>query len=255
MIGKHWLTILAATLIAGAAHAAVINFESTPPLGGGMPTDDLPLPTLSPYIFPGLLVSFGFDLDSNGTVESNAVFEHAAPDPGEPIGAGFQGYLGAFDVPDPAYASQLGSWFLRGPVSGAPFGRFVIQYSTGLLITAASGEIWDIDGSPTNTESYRVEAFNSSNALLAFQNSPTGASTGPLPSLDAKPWMFSFSGLSGSIDHIVITFTGTKTSGIGLAFNNFNPVAIPEPASATLLTAGAFALLRFRSRPRPAFWT
>jgi hypothetical protein len=60
--------------------------------------------------------------------------------------------------------------------------------------------------------------------------------------LDGQPWVFSFSGLSAGIAKITIDFTGSKTAGIGLAFNNFNPTgAVPEPAVWTLLMSAAAA--------------
>ena len=134
---------------------------------------------------------------------------------------------------------------------GQQFGRFVIQYTSTFPVTAASGEIWDIDGNPQNstTEEYTLQAFDASSALLATIVSPLGVIDTPTAPLDGQPWVFAFSGLSAGIDHIVITFTGTKPAGIGLAFNNFNPTAVPEPASAALL-AGGLALVVVRLRRR-----
>ncbi len=49
--------------------------------------------------------------------------------------------------------------------------------------------------------------------------------------LDGKPWTFSFVGVPG-IARITIDFIGTKTNGIGLAFNTFNATGEqPVPAS------------------------
>lgn len=242
---------LALAAAAATAPAAVIDFENTPPaLGGGIPTNDGLLPTTAPYVFPGLLVSFGFDLDSNGSVESDAVFEHTGVDFAEPPFGGFEGFGLAPDTPDPSVAAQLGSWFLRSPFPGQLFGRFVIQYTSSFPVTAASGEIWDIDGNGAGaTERYHVEAFDFSNSLLAFQDSPIGTLPSSTAPLNAKPWTFAFSGLPAGIDHIVISFTGTKTAGIGLAFNNFDPIAVPEPASAVLVGLAAARLLRRRLRP------
>ncbi|MEM9398200.1 MAG: hypothetical protein AAF991_12015, partial [Pseudomonadota bacterium] len=65
--------------------------------------------------------------------------------------------------------------------------------------------------------------------------------------LDGKPWLFGFDGLS-DIERIEISFTGSKTSGIGLAFNNFSPIqnvetaAVPIPATAALLALGLFGV-------------
>jgi hypothetical protein len=234
-------TILLCSLARPSA-AAVIDFETTP--FGIPPVDDAPLSSLTPYNSPGLQVSFGFDTNSDGTIDADAVFEQTGTYPGD--APGFVGSSG-IDTPDPGFGPQLGNWFLRSPIPGSQFGKFVIQYSSLFPVTAASGEIWDIDGQPAipATEEYTVEAFDSSNSLLATVISPLGVLDTASAPLDGEPWVFAFSGLSAGIDHIVITFTGTKTSGIGLAFNNFNPVAAPEPSTAAL---GLFAVLILASR-------
>lgn len=234
--------------VGGETAGAVIDFETTPL--GVSPVDDASLPFAPAYNVAGVQLTFGFDLDSNGTVESNAVFEHAGLNPGEPPNAGFSGSSGT-DTADPGFAAQLGNWFLRGPVSGANFGKFVIQYSSSTPVMAASGEIWDIDGNQQTgvTEEYTVEAFDSGSILLATIVSPLGMLDTPTAPLDGRPWVFAFSGLTAGIDHIVITFTGTKPMGIGLAFNNFNPIAAPEPASAALTCWGVLAA-RLRRRTR-----
>jgi hypothetical protein len=229
------------------APAALIDFETTP--AGLTPTDDLLLSPSNPYLQPGVSISFGFDLDSNGTVESDAVFEHAGLDPLEPPNGGFSGSSGT-DTADPGFTAQLGNWFLRSPVPGGDFGNFVIQYSSSFPVTAASGEIWDIDGTPQGlTEQYTVHAYDIANNLLATIISPTGTLDSSIAPLDGQPWVFAFSGLSAGIDRIVIDFTGTKLGGIGLAFNNFNPTAVPEPGAltlATLIIVGGVALARRR---------
>mgnify|MGYP001794952326 CR=1 FL=1 len=42
--------------------------------------------------------------------------------------------------------AQLGNWFLRSPIGGSNFGTLVITYAGPTVVTAASGEIWYIDG-------------------------------------------------------------------------------------------------------------
>lgn len=244
-------------LAATGTHAALIDFETTP--GGGAPSDDLSLPLGSPYTFasiPGLQVRFGIDANSDGVVETNSVFEHAGLDPFEPPNGGFSGSAGT-DTADAGFAAQLGNFFLRGPTGGADFGIFVITYSGTTIVTAASGEIWDIDGTALSpggtgfTEEYTVLAYDSANNLLATQISPLGTVTSAIAPLDGQPWVFSFSGLSAGISKITIDFTGTKPNGIGLAFNNFNPTAgVPEPAS-LLLAAMATAFIALRRRRPP----
>jgi hypothetical protein len=250
---RIWLLLLAAVFFtATTMSAAVINFENDP--FGATPVDDAFLSRFTPYNYPGLQVSFGFDLDSDLVLDSDGRFEKTLSSALDPIG-GFQGSSG-MDVPDAGFFGQLGGWFLKSPNPGQQFGRFVIQYTSTFPVTAASGEIWDIDGNTSNstTEEYTVQAFDSSSALLATIVSPLGVLDTPSAPLDGKPWTFNFTGLTAGIDHIVITFTGTKPAGIGLAFNNFHPLGIPEPTSALpLLVVMGFAMsYRRRRRSREA---
>jgi hypothetical protein len=240
--------------VTGATAASIIDFETTP--AGVMPVDDAPLSSLTPYVYPGLLISFGLDGNSDGIVDTDAVFEHAGLDPGEPPNGGFSGSSGP-DTADPGFTAQLGNWFLRSPVGGSNFGTLVITYSGTTIVTAASGEIWDIDGTaqfpggPGDTEEYTVRAYDLLNNLLATQVSPLGTLTSAIAPLDGEPWVFSFSGLSAGISKITVDFTGTKTAGIGLAFNNFNPTGatVPEPATwILLLVVAAVRLMSNRQR-------
>ena len=116
-------------------------------------------------------------------------------------------------------------------------------------MTAASGEIWDIDGNTQGTEEYTVRAYDSALNLLATDISPLGTLPTATSPYDGQPWKFTFSGLTAGIDRIVIDFTGTKPAGIGLAFNNFYPFSVPEPTSAVLLglLGGMASLIRRRS--------
>lgn len=236
--------------------AALIDFETTP--AGVTPTDDLPLLSTSAYVFPGLSVSFGIDANSDGTVDADAVFEHAGLDPSEPPNGGFSGSAGT-DTADPGFTAQLGNWFLRSPIPGGDFGQLIIMYTSSSPVTAASGEIWDIDGTaqfaggPGDTEEYTVRAYDSANNLLATQVSPLGTLTSVLAPLDGQPWVFSFSGLSAGIARITVDFTGSKPAGIGLAFNNFDPTnaVVPEPTGAIYVIVCAMAsMLRHHRRRR-----
>jgi hypothetical protein len=65
--------------------------------------------------------------------------------------------------------------------------------------------------------------------------------------LNAKPWTFAFTALPPGMDKIDITFAGSKTQGLGLAFNHFQPTTVPEPASISAIIAAA-AILRRRWR-------
>lgn len=158
------------------------------------------------------------------------------------------------------FESQLGNWFLRY-ADGRTRHTLVIDYtSVTTAVTGASGEIWDIDKrEPGSTiqgaEQWLVEAFDGSSNSLATDTSPLGLEVGDVDSLDARPWRFEFAGLTGGdgngIRQIRISYVGDASLGdtVGLAFNNFSPtVAIPEPASALLLSLGTVLLSSRRRR-------
>jgi hypothetical protein len=205
------------------------------------PTDNAPLS--APYAIDG--VTLDFDLLVNGLSE-DPVFELAGhPDDG------FAFVNGSLmtplrDTAAPGFEAQLGSWFIRPMALGTSLTLIINYTSTTGPVTAASGEIWEIDAvDDTATERYEVRAYDGSNALLASLLSPEGIS--PTAPLDALPWTFQFTGLT-DLRRVEIEFVGTRTSGIGLAFNNFSPVtAVPEPGSVTLLT-GVLLLLAVHRR-------
>jgi hypothetical protein len=105
------VSLLSVALLATTpASGAVIDFETTP--SGSPSSNDLVLPSTSAYTFPGLQVFFGFDSNSDGTVDSNAVFEHVGVDVNEPPDGGFSGSTPPMiDTPDPSDAPFLGQYF------------------------------------------------------------------------------------------------------------------------------------------------
>lgn len=233
------LAVLFLLLTVSFAGAGLITFETDP--DGNTPVDDSQL--TSSYSVNGLGVSFGFY--SSGGIQSNAVFEQI----GDDSHTGFwndTGYDGGvkFDKADPGYEAKLGNFFLRQPTGYSDFGIFRIKYSD-TVATAASGEIWDIDGGTGRTEQYTVVAYDAAEHAMQTLTSPLGDSY----ALDGRPWVFHFTGLANGIDHIDIDFTGSKTGGIGLAFNNFSPTsAVPIPGAMWLLGSGLLGLLGIRRK-------
>jgi hypothetical protein len=248
------LIALAISLAASmSADAQLIDFESTP--AGPPPTDELLLAPTSPYVFGPLQIRFGIDSNNDNILE-DTVFEEAGTFAGEGTNVGFSGSHG-FDTADPGFGGVLKQFFLRSANPGSDFGKFIITY-TGATVTAASGEIWDIDGTaqveggPGFTEQYTVTAYDSANNLLATDVSPTGTLTSAIAPYDGQPWKFVFSGLTAGIARIEIDFTGTKPGGagggIGLAFDNFYPTSVPEPAGITLVLVALCGLTIRRCR-------
>ncbi|MFD2164830.1 PEP-CTERM sorting domain-containing protein [Thalassotalea euphylliae] len=223
-----------------SANAGLIDFELTH--NGLVPTDNAEIALNDTFNVDGVAVRFGFDSDYDGVLDTTAVFEEVGNnDTGGDTGYKTKG--GPADFAMPGFESQMGRFFLRQSNPYQAFGIFTILYDANNPVTAASGEIWDIDGGK-KTEQFQVKAFNGS-ALLASVMSPLGNDK----TLDGKPWTFGFSGLS-NITKIEITFTGTKTQGIGLAFNNFSPVmdisqtaSIPEPSVLALMLLSVGGLL------------
>jgi len=245
------LCVVYALLITANISAGLIDFEKT--ALGGQPTDNGTIEFSDAFMADGVTVRFGFDTDSDGTLDAKAVFEEAGNvDIGDDTG--FWGIDSARDVAAPGYTDLLGDFFLRQSDPYEPFGIFTILYETDRRVTAASGEIWDIDGNVNKgkTEQFLVQAFNGS-TLLDSRQSPLGVDK----TLNGLPWTFGFDGLS-DITKINITFIGSKTSGIGLAFNNFSPVEdisepinVPEPSTLALLVLGAMGVASRRLRKLP----
>lgn len=275
---RYGLTLLGASIVcAGSAglQATIVDFETLP--GGGVPTDNQLL--TSTYTIDGVTLEFevdqgsGFeapvfeqrgqqDTGESGAFDSNDPganpfgFHNATLNPGAcATGATCPG----IDTPAAGFESQLGEWFLRSPTAGATPTLRISYSGVSTAVTAASGEIWDIDGNANNSndEQWQVTAFDSVNNPLGSVTSPLGISSGA--PLDGLPWVFKFSGLhdsTGGISYIDVEYIGggVGVKFVGLAFNNFSPTsAVPEPSSVALTGVGtlfALALAALRRRRR-----
>ena len=246
----------AALLSFGSPSFAVINFEST-----GL-TDNDSIPLTQDFVDGAVTVRFGLDPNglTGGIVRTETVFLEAVGESDTLNGFKnneddeFDVELSTF-IPNSGSGGGLGSFFARAdPVpntSGGSLGGdglFVIEYTVGAPVSA-SGQLWDIDGSGlSRAEQFSVVAYDSSQAVIATETSPLGSATGP-GSLDGLPWLFQFDNLTSPIKFITIDFTGSKTSNIGIAFDNFNASVVPEPSSyAILFGVGALALVTLRRR-------
>lgn len=218
----HGLSAAIVVAITGFANAQVIDFETLP--DGSTPTDNQQLPLATPYTIPfdgGTLdVTLGFDVDGDGVVETPAVFEAVGDDP-------ITGFTGnGPDGPAPAFADQLGQWFLRSESAlndSSPVGVLVAEYSQP--VPGCAGEIWDIDG----PEQWEVRGYR------AGETDPVVTIISPFGGLNSQPWVFSLADPGVGVSRLEIEHIGTRPNNqLGLAFNNFSASeSIPGP---TLLT-------------------
>jgi hypothetical protein len=239
----HLVVLTFAILPCGTVYGDLLTFETTPT--GATPIDDEPLTTS--YAIPGGTVRFFFDANANNLydsgIDTDPVFEQKGPDGTN----GFEGPPGQ-DRARIGFESRLGEFYLRHPnVDLTLVQPFIVDYDTSVVIKELSGEIWDIDGNDNlGTEQWRIDVLTASGGVLGSRDSPVGMFGGP-NSLNGMPWIFQFTDLPIGVDKLRITFIGTKTERLGLAFNNFSPdVALPEPGSAVLVTIGG--LLAFSRR-------
>jgi len=234
-------------MLAGAASASVIDFESLP--GGNTPVDDMAIGN-SYNVAEFNFVTFSI-LDSSGL--SDAVFEARGSDDDD--GFVSQG-AGANDVEAPGFAGQgLGGFFLRDnrdfSDTGTPL-SLIITYNeaaSGIAPISASGDIWDIDGvdngGPANgTEQWAVYVTDILGNTTLQGTSPIG--TDPANPLDGLPWTWNAFDEDG-IASIELRFIGTKEQGLGVAFDNFSSgPLVPTPGALALFGIGGIAATRRR---------
>lgn len=163
------------------------------------------------------------------------------------------GYSGSTWAQPSGSGPDLGNYFLRGP-SLSNFGTFVISYVNGTSSNALSFQIWDIDGTGTSgTEEYVAEFFEDDGFggynSLGTVTTPEYSNADVGTSLDGLPYLVAFDAGTDEITRVEITFTGTKTNNIGLAFDNFDPENIPEPSFyAAIFGVGALGVAWLRRR-------
>jgi hypothetical protein len=209
----------------------VVRFETLID-GVTTPTDNSELPITDAYeLNNGVTLRFTFRDEMTQLFTAAGRFERrGAQDPG----IGFISTYGTGNEDtgrSQALNDQLGLYFLRSPtvVSNTGDVGLRVDYANTTGMRYAAGEIWDIDGtSATETEQWKVDAFDSSHVLLDSVTSPLGNNENAMNSLDSRPWTFELIARA-DISYVQIEFVGGKTSGVGLAFNNFR-TAITLPA-------------------------
>jgi hypothetical protein len=133
---------------------------------------------------------------------------------------------------------QIGSFFLTDDTSVSnTAGTLLLTYSNP--VAQSAGAILDVDTrSGGNFEEWTIEALASDMSVLETRviTAPTGpgtcnATAGPG---DATAIGFVFDRANADIHFIVLRYTGTANSSIGLAFDNFSPTSIPDAPSVAL---------------------
>jgi hypothetical protein len=235
--------IVGSALLVSASNvlALTIDFETVP---GSASADQLPISNQYQTQF-----GVTFSLNNGSTPFLEAVGTADAGD-------GFiNDNLGVADTAAPGFANQLKNFYLRigtATLSSAPLPTLIINYSTP--VAAASAEIWDIDAQGVGTEQWLLQTLDGSNNVNDSLISPLGTNNGA-GSLDGKPWAWSFSHGTNDIYAIRVSFIGSKTNGIGLAFDNFSPSSvspIPEPTETLMLLCGLAVLGISKLRKRPS---
>ncbi len=212
MKNKTLITIaISAFTTAIHAYSQTITFE--PDAAGLLPDgsiakDDMAITDQ----FQRFGVCFGVDNDRDGHFDENkTLFLEATGEEGT------DGFLnnasGVWDEAASGHEARLGKYFLRGS------GRDILLVHYATPVRAASCELWDIDGGGRGTEQWIIEILSDSGKILKTTRSPLGLEF----ELDARPWIYSVERDQTDIKSIRITFIGGKTSGGGVAFNNFSP--------------------------------
>ena len=115
---------------------------------------------------------------------------------------------------DIALSDSLGSFFMKVGTEGREYksSKYLkMSINFDETTTAASGQVWDIDG----PQQYQVTAFDANDAAVASLESPIGG-------LDAAPWNWSVEVDGGvSISKVEIESIGNGTLG-DFAFDNLN---------------------------------
>ena len=228
-------------LIGSTAFAELVDFENAASFGG----DDA---TITNDYFASYGLSVSAVAGNSKADASSAVltFEAAGRD-------GTDGFWSATPSGrDEAISGDLGNYLVKAGGGDLAYNKskyfnMSLQYDNAT--SAASGEVWDIDGK----EQYKVTALDANGNAIASLTSPVG-------SLDGEPWTWSFDmGDEASIAQIDVEFVSTQSTLRGFAFDNFNSTqanpeatahAAPIPHAFSMGAACLIGLVANRSRRR-----
>jgi hypothetical protein len=238
--------VAACFFCAPAAQAALLDFETLP--GGGAPADNL---AVTGQYEPAYGVTFAWRSTPGGSFGAAALELRTGRDR---FSAFANSHRGGKDIESAGAAGGLGQAFLRGAADVRDAGQgstLLITYSRPTAF--ASGELWDIDDSSNGTEQWRLTARDAGGAVLQVLDSPLGDSK----ALDGLPWLWTLGDRNGGaarIAQIEIAFIGSKTEGLGFAFDKFETglAVTPAPAAALLLAPALLGLGWLGRRRRPA---
>lgn len=215
MLRKLVPTLLAGSVLLVQAQAQLIDFESIP--GFGAPVDGM---SISNQFESSAGVSFS--LENGGSPVIAQV--------GDPRTA-FQGFNSLPDQPAPDVPA--GQFFLTddGFIAGPPE-TLIVTYSSP--VRACSGILIDIDG----TEEFTVFARGATGSELEHQVLFANNQ------LDGSGTLWSFDRAQQDIYSIRIAYTGSQTSGVGLAFDHFSVSTVPEPSTVLAMSFGLLCAWR-----------
>lgn len=239
---SFFTTVFAATMIslAPASAATLINFENgysdDQVLGDGVALLDANGDTSNVYLSTANTNTMSIEA-SGGEKHGPAAFVN---DP-----------LGKTDVASANETSSLDGYFLRATES---LNGDYLNYSSVFTLTFQGGaskvaaQIWDIDGNHMQgSEGWKIIA-TLTGGRTSQVDSPQFMNTSDAGSLNGQAWDFSFETAGNEILSLDFIFTGTKTRGIGVAFDNLTVATVPLPSAGFLLIAGIGALGAFRRR-------
>lgn len=225
--------------------AAVVDFENAGDFGG----DDAAVTNdyLSQY---GVSFTAMAGMTASDAQQALLTFEATGADGTDAFGTGTVG-----SGRDEAFTGDLGNYLIKAGDGNLSYGRseyFKLSIDYIDPTTAASGELWDIDG----PEQYQVTALDANGNALATVTSPVGG-------LNAEPWAFSFDvGDAGvEIASLDVDFIGEGNLR-GFAFDNFNATganpnvvtthAAPVPMALPLGVIGLIGVAHRRRKLRRA---